>query len=83
MDAQICVERGLGGIVVVTPVAVEVWMLSWWNDRGHIGLGRGSHTAVCTITSVPSAGAGAAVGALWLLVLPESSTCPSGEAEVS
>jgi hypothetical protein len=46
MDARICVERGLDGIVVVTPVAVEVWMSWWWIDRGHVGLGRGSHAAV-------------------------------------
>jgi hypothetical protein len=39
---RICVERGLGGIVIVTPIVVEVWMLSWWNDRGHVELGRGS-----------------------------------------
>jgi hypothetical protein len=32
--------------VVVTPVAVEIWMPSWWNDRGHIGLGRGSRAPV-------------------------------------
>jgi hypothetical protein len=37
--AQICVERGLGGIVVVAPVVVEVWMPSWWNDRVMLGLG--------------------------------------------
>jgi hypothetical protein len=46
MDAQICVESGLGGIVIVTPVAVEVWMSSWWNDWGHVELGRGSHASV-------------------------------------
>jgi hypothetical protein len=37
MGAQNCVERGLGVMVVVTPVTVEVWMSSWWNDRGHVG----------------------------------------------
>jgi hypothetical protein len=37
MGVQICVERGLGGIVVVTPVAIEVWVSLWWNDRGHVG----------------------------------------------
>jgi hypothetical protein len=46
MGARIYVEGGLGGIVVVIPVAVEVWMLSSWNDRGHVRLGRGSRTAV-------------------------------------
>jgi hypothetical protein len=35
--ARICVERGLGGIVAITPVAVEVWMSSWWNDRIMLG----------------------------------------------
>jgi hypothetical protein len=29
MDAWIRVERVVGGIVVVTPIAIEVWMLSW------------------------------------------------------
>jgi hypothetical protein len=33
MGARICVEREVGGIVAVTPVAVEVWMSSWWNGR--------------------------------------------------
>jgi hypothetical protein len=37
---------GLGGTVAVTPVAVEVWMLSSWNDWGHVRLGRGSRAAV-------------------------------------
>jgi hypothetical protein len=46
MGARICVERGLGSIVVVTPVVVEVWVLSWWNDRGYVGLGRGSRAPV-------------------------------------
>jgi hypothetical protein len=52
--ALICVERGLGGIVVVTPVAIEVWMSSWWNDRGHIGSGRGSYALVNCARSRPS-----------------------------
>jgi hypothetical protein len=26
--AWICIERGLGGTVVVTPVTIEVWMSS-------------------------------------------------------
>jgi hypothetical protein len=46
MGARICIERGLGGIVVVTPIAVEVWMSSWWNDRGYIGSGHGSRAPV-------------------------------------
>jgi hypothetical protein len=40
------IERGSGGIVVVTPVAVEVWMSSWWNDHGHVGSRRGSRAYV-------------------------------------
>jgi hypothetical protein len=40
--------------VVVTPVAVEVWMSSWWNDRGHVGLGRDSHAAIDCARSRPS-----------------------------
>jgi hypothetical protein len=31
--AQMCVERKLCSIVVVTPAAVEVWLSLWWNDR--------------------------------------------------
>jgi hypothetical protein len=54
MGARIYVERGLGGIVVVTPVAVEVWMSWWWNDRGHVGLGRGSCATVDCAWSRPS-----------------------------
>jgi hypothetical protein len=54
MGTQICVEKGLSGIVVVTPVAVEVWMSSWWNDRGHVGLGRGSRALVDYTQSCPS-----------------------------
>jgi hypothetical protein len=46
MGAWIYVERGLGGIVVVTPITVEVWLSSWWNDRGHVGSGRGSRAPV-------------------------------------
>jgi hypothetical protein len=80
MGAWICVEREVGGIVAVTSVAVEVWMSSW-NDRGHVRSERGS-CSLCTITSVPLAGVGAVVGGPWLPVLPEGSTCPSGEAEV-
>jgi hypothetical protein len=32
MGTWIFVEGGLGGIVVVTPIAVEVCLASWWND---------------------------------------------------
>jgi hypothetical protein len=46
MGAHICVERGLGGIVIVTPIAVEVWMSWWWNDRGHVESGRDSRAPV-------------------------------------
>jgi hypothetical protein len=46
MDAQICVEKGLGSIMVVTPIPIEVWMSWWWNDRGHVGSERGSRATV-------------------------------------
>jgi hypothetical protein len=46
MGTRICIERGLGGIVVITPIAVEVWLSSWWNDRGHVGSGHGSCASV-------------------------------------
>jgi hypothetical protein len=52
--ARICVERGVGGIVVVTLVTVEVWMSWWWNDRGHVGSGRGSRALVHYARSRPS-----------------------------
>jgi hypothetical protein len=54
MDVRICVDRGLGGIVIITPIAVEVWMLSWWNDRGHVESGRGSRAPVDCVRSRPS-----------------------------
>jgi hypothetical protein len=54
MGVRICVERELSGIVVVTPIAVEVWMSSWWNDRGHVGSGRGSRAPVDGARSRPS-----------------------------
>jgi hypothetical protein len=54
MGALICVERELGGIVVVTPVIVEVWMSSWWNGWGHVVSGRGSHALVDYARSRPS-----------------------------
>jgi hypothetical protein len=61
--AQICVERGLGGIVDVTPVAIEVWMLSWWNDQDHVGSGHGSRAPIDCARSRLShcAGVGATV----------------------
>jgi hypothetical protein len=42
------------GIVVVTPVDVEVWMSSWWNDWGHVGSGYGSRAPVDCTRSRPS-----------------------------
>jgi hypothetical protein len=32
--------------VVITLVAVEVWISSWWNDRGHVGLGHDSRATI-------------------------------------
>jgi hypothetical protein len=78
-------ERGSGGIVVVTPVTVEVWMSWWWNDQGHVGQGvvpmllLTMHGHVRPISRSGCRG----WGGLWLTVLPEGSTCPLGEAEVS
>jgi hypothetical protein len=54
MGARICVERRLGGIVIGTPVVVEVWMFWWWNDRGHVGSGPGFHAPVDYAWSCPS-----------------------------
>jgi hypothetical protein len=85
MSTRIRVERGLGGIMVVTPTAIEVWMSSCWNDRGHVVLGHGSRAPVDCAWSRPSISGSKCLnwGPLWLPVLPEGSTCPSGEAEVS
>jgi hypothetical protein len=47
-------REGVGGIVTVTPVVVEVWTSSWWNDQGHIGLERGSRVPVHCTQSCPS-----------------------------
>jgi hypothetical protein len=46
--------RGLGGAAAVTPVAVEVWMSSWENDRGHVESGRRSCAPVNGARSRPS-----------------------------
>jgi hypothetical protein len=54
MGARICLEMGLGGIVVVTPVAVEVWMSSWWNGQGHVGSGHGFRAPIDCARSGPS-----------------------------
>jgi hypothetical protein len=54
MGVWIYVERRLGGIVVITPVAIEVWMSLWWNNRGHAGSGRGSRAPVDCARSRPS-----------------------------
>jgi hypothetical protein len=84
MGAWICVERGLGGIVSVTPVAIEVWMSSWWNDRGYVGLGCGFCAPVDCAQSRPSRWRERLprLGPPWLPVLLEGSMCPSGEVEV-
>jgi hypothetical protein len=39
-------REGVGGIVAITPIYVEVWTLSRWNDYGHIGSERGSLAVV-------------------------------------
>jgi hypothetical protein len=85
MGAWICVERGLGGIVIVTPVAVVVWMSWWWNDQGHVESGRGSCAPIDCAQSRPSHRWEQVprLGSPWLTVLPEGYMCPSGEAEVS
>jgi hypothetical protein len=74
----------LGGIVAATPVTIAVWMTSWWNNRGHVGSERGSHTPVHYAWSCPSHRRDwvSQLGLLWLLALLEGSTRPSGEAEV-
>jgi hypothetical protein len=81
---RIRVERGVGGIVAVTPIAVEVWMSSWWNDRGHVGSEHGPGAPVHCAWSLLSYRREWVpwLGAPWLPVLPEGSTCPSSEAEV-
>jgi hypothetical protein len=45
---------GVGGIVAIIPVAVEVWMSSWWNYRGHVGSERGSRVPInCAMVGDP------------------------------
>jgi hypothetical protein len=67
------------------PVAVEVWISSWWNDRGHIGSERGPVPLFVVHGHIrPIGGSGCHDwGSLWLIILPEGYTCPSGEAEVN
>jgi hypothetical protein len=48
------VERVVGGIVSVTPIAVELWMSWWWNDQGHVRSERGSRAPVHCARSRPS-----------------------------
>jgi hypothetical protein len=71
--------------VIVTPVAVEVWMPLWWNDLGHVESGCGSRAPVDRARSRPSHRWSGCCGwgSPWLTVLPEGYTCPSGEIEVS
>jgi hypothetical protein len=40
--------------VIVTTIAIEVWMSWWWNDRGHIESRRGSHAPIDCARSRPS-----------------------------
>jgi hypothetical protein len=82
--AWICVERGLGTIVVVTPVVVEAWTPSWWNDRGHVESYHGSHAPVHCVWSCPSHHYEWVLrwGSTWLLAVPEGLTRPSSKAEV-
>jgi hypothetical protein len=47
-------REGVRWYVVVTPIAVEVWMSSWWNDRGHVRSGHGSRVPVDCARSRPS-----------------------------
>jgi hypothetical protein len=85
MGTWIFIERGLGGIVVVTPIAVEVCLASWWNDQGHVRSGCDSCAPVDCAWSRPSHRREwvPRFGPPWLAVLPEGSMCPSSEAEVS
>jgi hypothetical protein len=54
MGTRICAERRLGGIMISTLVAVEVWMSWWWNDRGHVGSGHGFRAPIDCAWSRPS-----------------------------
>jgi hypothetical protein len=40
--------------VAITSVAVEVWVLSSWNDQGHVGSGHGSCALIDCARSRPS-----------------------------
>jgi hypothetical protein len=76
LGTRICVERGLGGIVVITPVIVEVWMSSLLNDRDHVGSGHGH------VRPIGRSGC-RGWGSSWFIILSEGSTCPSSKTEVS
>jgi hypothetical protein len=58
-------REGVRGYSCCYPITIEVWMLSLWNDRSHVGSERGSHFHVHCARSCPShrAGTGAAVRA--------------------
>jgi hypothetical protein len=77
-------REGLGGIVAVTPIAVEVWTSSSWNDRGHVGSERGSHAPVHSAQSCSSHRREWVpwLGPPWLPALLEGSTRLSSEAEL-
>jgi hypothetical protein len=47
-------REGVGGIVAVTLIAVEVWTSWWWNGRGHVGSEHGSRVLVHCARSCPS-----------------------------
>jgi hypothetical protein len=85
MGARICVERWLGGIVVVTPVFVEVWS----RCGGMTGVMLDQSVILVLLLTVhshvrPIGGSGCrGLGGPWLAVLLEGSTCPLDEAEVS
>jgi hypothetical protein len=64
MCSDLCRE-GVGSIVAITPVTVEVWMSWWWNDRGHVWIRARfpCSYSLCTVMSIPSAGMGTTVRA--------------------
>jgi hypothetical protein len=82
--ARICVERGGRWHSCRYPRPVEVWTLSWWNDRCHVGSERGSRVPVHCAWSCPSHRREWALWwePPWLPILSEGFTCPSGETEL-